>query len=175
MKRVIQSYLEVPALLRTLLLVSLSGLICTGMPLNLYAQSDCTVGLHAAETAYSYGRFTTVVDTLRSCFHPEVHRYQQGRAHQLAANAFFALDQPELAREHIRILVREIDRDYAPPDDAPLFIKDLVEEFRPRPWYAKPWVWIGGGAAGLSAILIFRDHPPDPLRDPPDTFLPTNP
>ena len=149
------------------------------------AQPACNdVRLNDANRLYDLGFFEEVADTLKTCLpgriRPGVPRFrrrsQATQALRLMALSSYARREPADSTEQwIKKLVT-LDRRYrADPEEDPLFFQTLVDDLRPRRFYQKRWVQVGGAlvVGGLIGCVVAGCFEktiaplPGPPSDPP--------
>ena len=149
------------------------------------AQPVCNdVRLNDANRLYDLGFFEEVSDTLKTCLpgriRPGTQRFrrrsQATQALRLMALSSYARREPADSTEQwIKKLVT-LDRRYqADPEEDPLFFQTLVDDLRPRRFYQKRWVQVGGAlvVGGLIGCVVAGCFEktiaplPGPPSDPP--------
>ena len=140
------------------------------------AQAFCSDSLKVANQHYAYGNHNDVIDVLRPCLKRFVDPEEDKLAFRLTALSWFAKDRQDSSIHYIKILVRDIDSKYEVSDEDPIFFREQIRRWKPRPWYKKCWITCTGAAAlAAGGYAIFRPKPENPLKNPPDAFLPPPP
>ena len=143
-------------------------------------QPECTPRiLNRADTMYNLERYDSTLVLLTPCLAQEggAEKEDQERfsdeedevaAYRLVALSYFANQKFEVAKDWIRMLVRT-HRDYTTnPDQDPLFFQEWIEQYRPKKWHQKTWVWVVGAATvGAVSFFLLRSKPSLPLDGPP--------
>ena len=151
-------------------LYSVIALLLVGMMTSSVsqAQTNCNLQLLDATTIYNLGFFNRVIDQLDQCSKKDFTSEESAiEAFRLIAISYIALDQEERSLEWIQQIVN-IDKNYTPAPEAPLFFREYVNQLKPK---KRPALFtsLGFGVIGAaSAFLLLRSpaNSDDPLPGP---------
>lgn len=126
--------------------------------------------LDEARRAFESLRLTETIQELEDCRNrgwPELDTNQKIVALRLLALAYIEDAELDKAEESVRLLMLE-DRSYRSPENDPLIYQNWVKELKPKAWYQKRWVQLGGIAVVgvLSFVLLGPQEGPQPLDIP---------